>query len=179
MNTKRPVKKCSESRVVRTNRIFPNDLNNNNTLFGGTMLSLIDISASISVARHTRRSAVTASMDSVDFINPANLEDSICAESFISGVGNSSVEVFCKVTAENLMTGERRLCATAFITFTCFEEDGSPALVPLIEAETKEEKYIHEGYSCRRAKRLEERQWSLDMHKNISLDIPWVTKTEE
>lgn len=179
MKTERPVRKCSESRVVRTNRIFPNDLNDNNTLFGGTMLSLIDISASISVARHTRKSSVTASMDSVDFINPARLEDSICAESFISGVGTSSVEVFCKVIAENLMTGERRLCATAFTTFTCFEEDGTPALVPLIEAETKEEKYIHDGYECRRKKRLEERQLSLDMQANISLSIPWVTKSEE
>ena len=179
MNTKRPIKKCSESRVVRTNRIFPNDLNNNNKLFGGTILSLIDISASISVAGHTRKAAVTASMDSVDFINPADLEDSICAESFISGVGNSSVEVFCKVIAENLMTGERRLCATAFTTFTCFEEDGSPALVPLIEPETEEERYIHEGYPARRKKRLEERQLSLERKKNISLDIPWMTKKKD
>ncbi|NLJ90804.1 MAG: acyl-CoA thioesterase [Clostridiales bacterium] len=176
MNTERPVKKCSESRVVRTNRIFPNDLNNNNTLFGGTILSLIDISASISVARHTRKAAVTASMDSVDFINAASLDDSICAETFISGVGNSSVEVFCKVIAENLMTGERRLCATAFTTFTCFNEDGSPALVPLIEPETEEEKYIHAGYPARRKKRLEDRELSLEIQRNISMDIPWVTK---
>ena len=33
-------------------------------------MSLIDTTASISVARHTRKSSVTASIDSVNFINP-------------------------------------------------------------------------------------------------------------
>lgn len=179
MKDERPIKKSSESRVIQTKRVFPNDLNNNNTLFGGTILSLVDITASISVARHTRKAAVTASMDSVDFVNPACLDDSICAESFVSGVGKSSVEIFCKVVAENLLTGERRLCATAFITFTCFEEDGSLALVPLIEPETAEEEYIHKGYMNRRKDRIQNRGWSHEMQKNISLDIPWVTKTKE
>lgn len=179
MIDKRPVKKCSESRVIQTRRVFPDDLNNHGTMFGGCILSLIDMTSSISVARHTRKSSVTASTDSVDFINPAGLEDSICAETFVSGVGNSSVEVFCKVISENLMTGERKLCATAFTTFTCFEEDGSKALVPLIEPETDEERYIHQGYTYRREARLKNRAISLENEKNISLNIPWMTKTEE
>lgn len=178
MKERRLVKKTSESRVVRTQRVFPNDLNHQETVFGGHIMSTMDQVASISVARHTRKQAVTASMDSVDFINPAGLESSICAESFISGVGTSSVEAFCKVIVENLMTGERELCATAFLTFTCFEEDGSLATVPLVEPETEEEKFIHSGYEARRQERLENRQWSLDMQKNISLDIPWITKTK-
>lgn len=179
MKEKRLTKKCSESRVVQTQRVFPNDLNHHGTIFGGTIMSLIDITASISVARHTRKNSVTASIDSVNFINPVGLEYSICAESFISGVGNSSVEVFCKVVAENLVNGERSLCATAFLTFTCFNEDGTKVTVPLIEAETKEEIYVHNGYSHRRQKRLEERKVSLEMQKNISLEIPWVSKTKE
>lgn len=178
MKDKRPLKLCRESRVIQTKRVFPDDLNNNNTIFGGCILSLIDMTSSISAARHTRKSSVTASMDSVDFINPACIEDSICAESFVSGVGKSSVEVFCKVIAENLLTGERRLCATAFTTFTFFEEDGSLALVPLIEPETKDEIFISSGYEYRRKKRLKNREWSRKMQKNISLEIPWMTKPE-
>lgn len=176
METSRPIKKTSESRVVKTQRVFPDDLNNNFTVFGGCVLSLMDVTASISVARHTRKTSVTASMDSVNFINPANLDDSICAECFVAGVGNSSVEIFCKVIVENLMTGERKLCATSFITFTCYEDDGTKAIVPLIEPETKEEIYIHSKYPQRREERLKNRRDCSDMNKNISLDIPWVTE---
>ena len=46
---------------------FPDDLNNNYTLFGGCILSLIDATASISVARHTRKSSVTVSTDSATY----------------------------------------------------------------------------------------------------------------
>ena len=178
MEEKRQVKACSESRVVQIQRVFPNDLNHHGTILGGSIMSLIDTTASISVARHTRKTSVTASIDSVNFINPASLECSICAESFISGVGSSSVEVFCKVVAENLVTGERKLCATAFLTFTCFNEDGTKALVPFIEAEAEEEIYIHKGYNSRRKERLDNRLRSSKINENISLEIPWVTKTK-
>ena len=43
----------------------------------------------------------------------------------------------------------------------------------LIEAETKEEIYIHKGYNSRR-RELENRRRSSKMNENISLKIPWV-----
>ena len=63
-------KYCRDSRVVRTSPVFPNDVNNHNTLFGGRLMSDIDQIASISAARHSRADCVTASMDSVDFFMP-------------------------------------------------------------------------------------------------------------
>lgn len=174
MAKERQIKKCRESRVIQTHRVFPNELNHHGTLFGGRIMSLIDDTASISVSRHARKPAVTASMDSLDFINPIGVDHSVCVESFISGAGKSSLEVFCKVIGENLASGERLLCATAFITFTCFNEDDSLALVPLVEPETPEEKYICKGYVSRREERLKNREWSTEMKKNVSLSIPWV-----
>lgn len=60
-------KYCKESRVIRTSRIFPNDVNNHNTLFGGRLMNHLDQVSSTSAARHSRRECVTASTDSVDF----------------------------------------------------------------------------------------------------------------
>src|SRR5213080_132382 len=99
-------KYCRESRVVRTSRVFPNDVNNHNTLFGGKLMSDVDIIASISAARHSRKECVTASTDSVDFLSPITQQDSVCFESFVTGTGSTSIEVFVKIIAENLMTGD-------------------------------------------------------------------------
>lgn len=57
---------------MRTSRVFPNDVNNHNTLFGGRLMSDIDQVASISAAKHSRRDCVTASTDSVDFLHSPN-----------------------------------------------------------------------------------------------------------
>ena len=47
-------KYCRESRVIKTNRVFQNDVNSHNTLFGGRIMSDIDQVASISALRHCR-----------------------------------------------------------------------------------------------------------------------------
>lgn len=55
-----------ESKAIKTTRVFPNDLNNHQTLLG-KLLAEIDSIASIAAARHSRKHCVTASIDSVDF----------------------------------------------------------------------------------------------------------------
>ena len=151
-------KTCNESRVVKTSRIFPSDVNDHNTLFGGKLMSDIDMTASISATRHCRKAVVTASTDSVDFLAPISPEDSVCLESYVSWTGNSSMEVFVKVTAENLMTGERKIAATAFLTFVAMDESGKPTRVPKVIPETAEEKKLNETAVFRADKRKENRK---------------------
>jgi acyl-CoA hydrolase len=50
------------------------------------------------------------------------------------------MEVGVKVEAEDLMTGEVRHTASAYLTFVALDADGRPTLVPGIVAETDEEK---------------------------------------
>jgi acyl-CoA hydrolase len=138
-------KYCRESRVFKTGRVFPNDVNNHKTLFGGKLMSGIDEVASISAMRHCRTNVVTASTDSVDFLRPIRPTDSVCFESFVSWTGRTSIEVFVKIISENLYTGERAVAATSFLTFVAVEEDGTPTPVPAIIPETDEEKLINES----------------------------------
>ncbi|WP_442953784.1 acyl-CoA thioesterase [Paenibacillus sp. URB8-2] len=135
-------KYCRESRVFKTGRVFPNDVNNHQTLFGGKLMSNIDEVASISAMRHCRCNVVTASTDSVDFLSPIRPTDSFCFESFVSWTGRTSIEVFVKVIAENLYSGERAVAATSFLTFVAIGPDGKPAPVPAVIPETDEEKLI-------------------------------------
>ncbi|MDQ1000900.1 acyl-CoA hydrolase [Neobacillus niacini] len=166
-------KTCNESRVVRTGRIFPNDVNNHNTLFGGKLMSDMDMVASISAVRHARKEVVTASTDSVDFLSPITQQDSVCIESFVTYTGTSSMEVFVKVIAENLITGIRKIAATAFLTFVALDEDGKPTKVPGIIPETEEEKKLFETGKDRAEKRKEHRKSSKELASYFTTEKPW------
>ncbi|MGJ9382620.1 acyl-CoA thioesterase [Salipaludibacillus neizhouensis] len=137
-------KTCKQSRVVKTGRVFPQDTNNHNTLFGGKLIRDIDDLASISAARHCRKECVTASIDSVDFLHPIRQTDSVCLESHVSWTGRSSMEIFVKVVAEDLLTADRRVAATSFLTFVALDEEGKPTDVPPIKPESEEEIYLHD-----------------------------------
>src|SRR3954452_4938899 len=166
-------KYCKESRVVRTSRIFPNDVNNHNTLFGGKLMSDMDMVASISAVRLSRRECVTASTDSVDFLSPITPDDSVCFESFVTWTGTSSIEVFVKVIAENLITGNRKIAATAFLTFVALDEHGKPTKIPSIIPETEEEKKLYETGTIRSEKRKEHRKNSKELASYFTTNKPW------
>ncbi|MGG1397555.1 acyl-CoA thioesterase [Bacillus salipaludis] len=166
-------KYCKETRVIRTSRIFPNDVNNHNTLFGGRLMSDVDQVASISAARHSRRECVTASTDSVDFLQPIRTTDSVCFESYVTWTGTSSMEVFVKIIAEDLKSGERKIAATALLTFVALDEHKQPARVPQIIPETEEEKKLHETAPERAKMRKERKQKSKELATYLTMSHPW------
>ena len=59
------------------------------------------------------------------------------------------MEVFVRVTSENLLTGEQTVAAISFLTFVALSEDGRPSTVPQIIAETEEEKWLNETAKTR------------------------------
>ena len=148
-------------------------VNNHNTLFGGKLMSDIDMLASISAARHCRTECVTASTDSVDFLSPITPSDAVCFESFVTWTGTSSMEVFVKVIAENLLSGERKIAATAFLTFVALDETGKPAKVPRIIPETDEEKKLFETGKERAEKRKLHRLKSKELAAVFTTRKPW------
>jgi acyl-CoA hydrolase len=166
-------KPCRESRVVKTSRVFPNDVNDHNTLFGGKLMSDIDMTASISATRHSRASVVTASTDSVAFLEPVRPSDSVCLESFVTWTGRSSMEVFVKVTAEDLRSGERRIAATAFLTFVAVDDGGRPMQVPPVLPESDEERKLNESGDERAEHRRMHRAQSQEMAKYLTTSRPW------
>ncbi|WP_379132705.1 acyl-CoA thioesterase [Paenibacillus sp. sgz500958] len=166
-------KYCRESRVFKTGRVFPNDVNNHKTLFGGKLMSSIDEVASISAMRHCRANVVTASADSVDFLLPIRPTDSVCFESFVSWTGRTSIEVFVKIISEHLYTGERAVAATSFLTFVAVGDDGEPHQVPGIIPETPEEKLINESAQERAELRKVRRTMSKTLASQLNTSKYW------
>lgn len=166
-------KSCKESRATKILRVMPSELNDHNTMFGGKLMSYIDDVASISAERHARAECVTASTDSVDFLKPIRQGDSVCLTSYVTWTGRSSMEVFVKITAEDLRTGERRIAATAFLTFVALDDSGAPIEVPGIVAESKEEISLHSSADDRAEARQRHRESSKSLAAHIRPDRVW------
>lgn len=158
-------KKASASKTVLTDIVLPPDTNNHGTIFGGNVMAYIDRVASICAMRHARTRVVTASSDSLDFIAPIHLGEAIQVEGYVTYARKTSMEIYVKVEAENLLTGEKRLTATAYLTFVALDENGKPTPVPPVIPETDEEIYQYEGAKERYEQRKRRRMMHRDREK--------------
>ncbi|TWI59282.1 acyl-CoA thioesterase [Halalkalibacter nanhaiisediminis] len=161
MNGKNP----SASKTILTDIVLPPDTNYHGTIFGGNVMAYIDKVASIAAMRHARTMVVTASSDSLDFISPIKTGEAICLEGYVSFTKNTSMEVYVKVEAEDLLTGEKRLTATSYLTFVALDEDGKPTPAPPVLPESEEEKWQYEGAKERHEQRKKRRQQRKERQK--------------
>ncbi len=166
-------KPVNESRAVKAAIVLPPDTNSFGTIFGGKVMSYIDDIAAISAIRHARMPVVTASTDSVDFLHPITNGQSVCLESFVTWTHKTSLEVFVKVVGENLLTGERIVCATSFLTFVALDMQGKPHAVPPVIPETEFEKELFNDAPARAERRIQRRALSKSMAKKFGITKPW------
>lgn len=166
-------KPCSYSLTIKTSHVLPPDTNTHGTLFGGKLMAYIDDVAAIAAIRHARKPVVTASTDSVDFLEPVREGDSICLEAFVTWTHHTSMEVFVKAVTENLLTGERKVCSTAYLTFVAVDKNGRPVSIPEVYPETAQEKCLHESAPKRAEHRKERRKQSKEMAMKFGTGAPW------
>ena len=147
----------SSSRTETSQVVTPNDANFLGKVFGGTILSLVDLCAYATASRYAGNIAVTASFDRVDFHEPIELGEVVTCVGEVTYVGRTSMEVTIEVFAENVLKGVRRHTNTARVTMVAFK-DGKPVPVPPMSFETKEEKVrFLEGKVRRELRKLQSR----------------------
>jgi acyl-CoA hydrolase len=144
-----------ESEAIMTEMILPQHTNAIGTVFGGVVMSWVDIAAAICAERHCHRQVVTASVDALSFLAPIKLGWIVTLKSSINYVWKTSCEVGVKVTAENPRSGESFHTATAYVTMVALDSNGRPTLMPPIVPETDDQKRRYEEAKARRISRLE------------------------
>lgn len=147
-------KRWQDSTAETVQVVLPNDTNPLGFILGGTVMHLIDITGAIACHRHTNNLAVTASVDSLDFIHPIKMGDLIILKSRVTCVFNTSLEVEVQVFSEQISTGDRKLTSHAFLTFVSLGNDGKPTQVRPLVVDTPEEEQRVRDAQARRAERL-------------------------
>lgn len=172
MNDNREVT-CKDTLAIQTHRIMPSHTNSFKNLFGGQLLFFLDNSASISMTRLTRTIGMTASLDNMNFLRPLPEGNTVCIESYVTGTGNRSVEIFAKIIGEDSLTGERYIAATSFLTFVVLPTDKDYFVMPTIVPESEEEKFLCAGYEKRKAKRMVQRNLDKELQQKLTTVEPW------
>lgn len=137
--------------------VLPNDANPLGFILGGTVMHLIDITGAVACHRHTNTLALTAGVDSLDFIHPIKVGDLIILKSRVTCVFKTSLEVEVEVFSEAIQTGERKLTSKAYLTFVSLDQGGKPKEVPPLIVETPEDEQRCRDAQARRAERLKRR----------------------
>ena len=135
----------SESLTVLTDLVLPSETNPLNNLFGGELLARMDRAASISARRHSRRVAVTASVNHVAFNRAIPLGSVVTVEAKVSRSFKSSMEIFIDVWIEDRESGEKTKANEAIYTFVAVDETGRPVKIEEIHPETDLEKERYDG----------------------------------
>ena len=147
-------KRWQDSATETAQVVLPNDSNPLGYILGGAVMHLIDITGAIACHRHTNSLALTAGVDSVDFLHPIKVGDMIILKSRVTCTFRTSLEVEVEVFSEGITSGERKLTSHAYLTFVSLDQDGKPKAVPPLAIETDEDRQRCEQAAARRAERL-------------------------
>lgn len=151
-------KAISASQITMAIQMNPEDANPAGNVHGGVIMKYVDTAAGVVAIRHARKISVTASIDRLDFHNPVYVGDLLILKSSINVVGKTSMEVGVRVEAENILTGEVRHTASAYLTFVALDDKFKPSEVPPLLLETEEDKRRNCQAQIRRENRIAQRR---------------------
>jgi len=144
----------SESYVETNQIVLPSHSNSMGTIFGGVLLSWIDIAAAICAQRHSDTEVVTAGVDAVYFLNPARTGDTINLKARVVHTGKTSMVVVVDAKVLNPMKKISKDCVTAHLSFVALNAKQKPTLVPSLSLKTRKEKEEFEQAAERRKEHL-------------------------
>lgn len=124
-------------------------LNDVDSLFGSEIFQVLDIVGGISVYKALGQRCFAASVDKINFIRPIYDNEMYVAEAIVTGMGNTSLEVYA--TAHVMEGKELLLAAESFITFVVEKpEELDPQGNPILVASDEFQQYLLDGYEERK-----------------------------
>ena len=147
-------KKASDSLVVMTELVFPNDTNNFGNLMGGRLMYWMDIAAAMASMKHTGLPAVTASVDNISFENPIKIGNVVHIKANVTRAFTTSMEIHITVWGEDVLLRHKYKSNEAYYTFVALDPNGKPKAINKLIPETEDEIKLFDGALRRRQLRL-------------------------
>jgi len=149
MKDKIQYKTSMDSTVETRYIVMPEHANHYGTIFGGIIMSWIDIIAAMVAERHCSHEAVTVSIDKIDFISPIFIGDHVILKASVNYVGNTSMEIGVLVERENPQKQKRQKATSAYLTFVGLDKNKKPVKIPKLKLTSDDEKRRYKNAELR------------------------------
>jgi len=160
------------SKITLSELMLPSHSNFSGKIHGGYLLKLMDQIAFACASKYSGCYCVTASVDTVDFLNPVEIGELVTLKASVNYVGKTSMVVGIRVTSEHIQTGIKKHCNSSYFTMVAKDESGNNVKVPkLIISNTEEVRRFYDSINrIENKKKYKELEMTFDYHSEDALN---------
>ena len=124
INSKEPIGELSIRTIA-----MPGDTNPAGHIFGGWVLSQMDMAGAIHAASLTRTRVVTIAVDSMKFHKPIHIGDEVSCYTSVERTGKTSLSIHIETWVRRERHGSPLMVTAGHFTYVSIDEDGAPAAI--------------------------------------------------
>lgn len=109
---------------------MPADTNPAGDIFGGWVMSQMDIAGAISAVERVKGRVVTVAVEAMTFISPVKVGDILCVYCTIERVGNTSITIAIEAWARRNRVADRVKVTQGRFVYVALGEDGRKMQIP-------------------------------------------------
>lgn len=109
---------------------MPGDANPNGDIFGGWLVSQMDLAGGVAGRKRARGRIATVAIDSMVFLRPLKVGDIVGFYTEVLSVGRSSIKIMIEVWKTDDLTGQHTKLTEGLFTFVAIDDEGKTRPVP-------------------------------------------------
>ena len=111
--------------VIRT-IAMPADTNPSGDIFGGWIVSQMDLGSGILAAKIAKTRVVTVAIEGMSFVRPVRVGDRVACYAWVEKIGRTSMVIPVEVWVQRYMSGQQVRVTRGVFTYVAVDTDGRP-----------------------------------------------------
>jgi len=120
----------TKGRITSRTMAMPADTNPSGDIFGGWVLSQMDIAAGICAGQRAQNRVVTVAVDGMSFIRPVKVGDILGVYTALERTGRTSMDIHVEAWVRRGRIGTREKVTEATFKFVAVDDEGTPTPIP-------------------------------------------------
>ena len=123
-----PIDQPKGELVIRT-IAMPKDTNPNGDIFGGWLMSQMDLGSGILASKTAKTRVVTIAVEGMSFLHPVRVGDTVACYAWVEKIGRTSMIIPVEVWVQRYMQIEETRVTHGVFTYVAVDHEGKPVPV--------------------------------------------------